>query len=406
MVRKMMKIEARNQIKMRSIILLLCLCTVSGSLMAQKKPKLNSAEKALKEGDYATAKDIVDQASVYEKLKDDPKTWFLYARVYAAIDTAGANLVDNPTEMAMEGFNKAKEMGDIDKLYTASATAGGLPVAFDQHISNYWAFYFNKGATAYGEEDYGEAVKQFEVSQMIMPEDTNGYINAALAAHNAQMWEEAKRNYAGALENGVTSIDIFNLYISILSSNEDTREQALEVTRQARELFPQDNALARNEINLLIQMEKGEEAKANLQKQIASEPGNADLHFIMGVLLEESGDPEGAMTSYTKSRDIDPNHFNSTFNMGVLMINRATDIIKERNNLGISDADLEKAEQMDPLIDKALEEAMPLWEKIHELEPMDRTGMETLRYIYSQLKMEDKALGIQDKLDALPEEEG
>ncbi|MEM9325170.1 MAG: hypothetical protein AAGA85_05930 [Bacteroidota bacterium] len=383
---------------MRSLILLLCFCTISGSLMAQKKPKLNNAEKALKTADYATAKDIVDQAIVFEKLQDDPKTWFLYGRVYAAMDTAGANLDDKAMENAMTGFAKAEELGDVSKLYTTDAV--GIPVPFDQHKSNYWAHYFNQGASAYGDGDYEKAVGFFEKSQYILPSDTNGYINGALAAHNASMWEEAKENYAEAIDNGVKSLDIFNLYISILSGQDQNYEKALEVTKQARAIFPDDNSLARNEINLLIQMDKGDEARVNLEKQITEEPNNPDLHFIMGVLQDESGNPEAAMASYKKATEIDPAHYNATYNIGVLLISEATEIIKQRNDLGISDEDLAKAEELDPMIDQKLEDALPYWEKIHELQPEDEQGMETLKYLYTQLKMMDKAEAMADKIDA------
>ena len=86
---------------MRSILLMVLCCLMSSSLYAQKKPKISQAEKALSAGDYATARDIVDQASEFDKLKDDPKTWFLRARVYMAIDTSGTNIVDNPMAEAM-----------------------------------------------------------------------------------------------------------------------------------------------------------------------------------------------------------------------------------------------------------------------------------------------------------------
>ena len=279
----------------------------------------------------------------------------------------------------------------------------GFPVPYDQYINAYWAYYFNKGADAYSDEDFVNAVAEFEKAQQIQPEDTNAYINAALAAHNDQNWDAAKRNYAGALEYGVKSKDIFSLYVSILNSQEDTRAQALEVIRQAREVYPTDNELARSEINVLIQLGKAEEARDNLMKQIETEPDNAVLHFTLGVMLEEIGDKPGAKAAYRNALKADPNDFNSNFNVGVMLINEATDIIKERNNLGISDADLKKADELDPLIDQKLEEAMPQWEKVHELEPTDQTALETLRYIYSQLKLMDQAEAMQDKIDALGE---
>lgn len=400
-------IKLRNQTKMRSItiLLLLVFCTVSGELMAQKKPKVATAMKSMKSGDYSAAVAEIDRASEYDKLKDDPKTWWSRAQIYVTADTSGAG-VENAMEEAINSFSKAKELSgdDVSKLFVTGPD--GFPVPFDQYINTYWAFYFNKGAEAYGDSDYKGAVTEFEKAQMIQPEDTNAYINAALAAHNDQAWDAAKRNYAGALKNGVKSKDIYSLYVSILNSQEDTREQALEVIREARTVYPTDNELARSEINVLIQLGKADEARENLAKQIEAEPDNAILRFTLGVMLEETGDKEGAKAAYRAALKVDPNDFNSNFNVGVMLINEATDIIKERNNLGISDEDLDKAEELDPLIDEKLEEAMPQWEKVHQLDPQDRTALETLRYIYSQLKLMDQAESMQDKIDALPEEDG
>ena len=123
------------------------------------------------------------------------------------------------------------------------------------------------------------------------------------------------------------------------------------------------------------------------------------------MLLEETGDLEGARNSYYEALKADENHFNANFNLGVMLINEANAIIKERNNLGISDADLKKAEELDPKIDAKLEAALPQWEKIHEIEPGEENAMTTLRFIYLQLKQTDKAAAIQDKIDAAGFEE-
>ena len=405
-VRKMMKIEDRNLTKMRSILTIMICAFAVANLQAQKKPKVGQIDKALKSADYETARTIADQASEFEKMKDDPKTWFARARTYMIIDTADANIVDNPMSVAMASFDKARELagGDVSKLYTTDGL--GLPVAFDQHVENYWAYYFNKGATAYGEEEFERAVESFEKAQMINPTDTNAAINGGLAAHNAQMYDAASRNYQKAIDNGVMSKDIYSLYISILTSEEtQDLDKALEINRTAQELFESDKDLARQEINLLLTMGKKDEAKSNIEKQLADEPNNPDYHFSYGVLLEETGDLEGARNSYYEALKADENHFNANFNLGVMLINEANAIIKERNNLGISDADLKKAEELDPKIDAKLEAALPQWEKIHEIEPGEENAMTTLRFIYLQLKQTDKAAAIQDKIDAAGFEE-
>ncbi|MEL7006696.1 MAG: tetratricopeptide repeat protein [Bacteroidota bacterium] len=133
---------------------------------------------------------------------------------------------------------------------------------------------------------------------------------------------------------------------------------------------------------------------------LKEDPNNTNYHFIYGVLLEESGDQAGAVEAYRNAIKVDANNYNANFNLGVMLINEATEIIKERNNLGISDADLKKADELDPQIDAKLESALPQWEKVHELDPKDETAMSTLRYIYVQLKQNDKAEEMQNKIDA------
>ena len=46
---------------------------VAGYSYGQKKPKINQAEKARSEGNLGEAKEIIDAAVEYEKLKDDIK---------------------------------------------------------------------------------------------------------------------------------------------------------------------------------------------------------------------------------------------------------------------------------------------------------------------------------------------
>ena len=148
----------------------------------------------------------------------------------------------------------------------------------------------------------------------------------------------------------------------------------------------------------MIQLEKVEEAKADLRKAIEAEPDNEDLHFTMGVLLEETEDVDGAAAAYKKAIEVNPDHFESNFNYGVLLINQANDVIKEVNNLGMSKADQKKAKEMQPVITEKLKEALPQWEKVYEIKPEETTAIETLAYIYNQLGMKEKYKEMSSKL--------
>jgi tetratricopeptide (TPR) repeat protein len=118
---------------------------------------------------------------------------------------------------------------------------------------------------------------------------------------------------------------------------------------------------------------------------------------------EELGDKEAALKAYEKSVEVDPNYFNGNYNLAVLKYNQAVELVKERNNLGISAADQKKAKEMDAEINARLKEALPVWEKVNELEPDNRKTLETLQYLYVQLKMNDKAVAVAEKLQTLPE---
>ena len=67
---------------------------------------------------------------------------------------------------------------------------------------------------------------------------------------------------------------------------------------------------------------------------------------------------------------------------------------------------MQKAESMQKDIDERLKAAMPYWEKVLELEPEERTALETLQYIYMQEKLYDKAEEMKNRLEALGSNEG
>lgn len=371
---------------------------------AQKKPKINKANSARESGDLAEAKKIIDAAIEYEKIKDDGKTWYYRGLIYATIDTTSnpqySSLSDNALEEAMRSFRMADSLGDKEKGYYVAGEFG-LPVTESQQIDGYYSYYYNKAVTAFQDGNYQEAVDYFEDSYYILPEDTNAYVNAAYAAHNGKLFDEAKKNYRLALDKGATSVDLYYNYISILSEVDKDNEKILDMINEALKTYPNDGALQKNKINALMALNRIDEAKTNLERAIEAEPENANLYFTLGILYEELGDRDKAEEIYKKAIAIDPNHFEANFNYGVIMVQKAQDIIKERNSLGLSKADQKKARDMEPKIKDHLRKAMPQWEKVAEIKPDDKQSLETLAYIYTQLGMNDKAKSITDKLDKM-----
>lgn len=355
-------------------------------------------------GDLAEAKTIIDQATEYEKTKDKGKTWYFRGLIYATIDTTSneqyANIAPNALQVAMESFNKAHDLDPDEKTYYVTG-AMGLPTLMKQQIDGYWSYYYNKAITEYQDSDFESAVKDFENSYLIKPSDTNSYVNAAYAAHNGQMYEEAAKNYGLAIAHGaaVNNKDLYTNYIGILGAALKDIDKALAVSDEALKAFPNDPDLLKTRVNLLITGERTEAARNEMENAIAADPQNVTLYFTLGMLNDELGDKVKAEEAYKKGLAIDPNHYETNFNYGVMLINEANEIIQEVNNLGVSAADKKKAKELEPKINEKLKQALPQWEKVHELKPDDQTAIETLSYIYSSLDMKEKAKQMEALLD-------
>ncbi len=403
---------------MKRFSLLMTVLMLAGAAFGQKpiKVKLNKVETMIKNNEIAEAKEMIDAGLTYEKTMNDPQTYLLRGIIYAIIDTTMAGLADNPMETALASFAKSDELNADSEKELFTTDASGFPVTKSQHINKYWAYYFNIGAAAYGDEDYETAVEGFTKSQMILPEDTNGYVNAGLSAQNLEDYQTAKKNYYKGIELGAREKDIWNLLIYIVGTIDDNKEEALRLTRQIKEVYPDDSDIARSEISLLIGLGQVKPAIENLNKRIEAEPNDPQLHFTMGVLNEEIAltieDPEAreaqnkkAMDAYLKAIEIDQDHYDSHYNIGVMLINHANIVIKESNNLGVSREDLKKADELAPIIQERLKVALERWEKAREIKE-EVPALETLHYLYTQLKMYDQAEEVKARIDELGGSEG
>ena len=147
---------------------------------------------------------------------------------------------------------------------------------------------------------------------------------------------------------------------------------------------------------------------SELENSIEKDPTNPDLLFSLGVLKDETGDKEGAVETYKKALESDPDHFNSNFNIGVMLFNDTNTMVKEQGSLnyypGKSSYKAEEKkryEELDTQIEAKLKEALPVWEKLYALKNTDPDVMGSLLYVYRGLGMTDEAKKLQAELDAL-----
>lgn len=393
----------------RLLFLTLMLLSVAAVAQKKQKPNINKALKFLQDGQLAEAKQMIDDATTYEKTMDDGKTWYYRGLIYAAIDTTSnssfKSLSESPFETAMESFAKADQMAKAGSEYFTTDANSVIPVTKTQQMGQLANFYLNKGATQYQNDSLDEALKNFEKTQVVLPDDTIAYFYAGIVASSMDEHDKAISNLQKYLEKGGTSADAFSVIINTYSGAKDDKEKALEVARQAKEKFPENDEFPKVEIGLLIELEKIEEAKTGLEQAVVREPDNQTYHFYLGYVNSKLENWDAAKKSFEQALRIDPAYFDAQYYLAQIYLIDAGKIADQMKNLGISAADKKKQAELDKVLVEKYKLALPHWEKAEKLRPNDLDVLDRLRTIYYYLGDDANEKRVAAKLKALNAEE-
>lgn len=388
---------------MKKVILILLM--VPALLFAQKpiKPNLNKALSAWKAGKLQEAKEIIDVCVTDPKLSLEGNTFYYKGLIYASLDTtsneAFKKLAENPLQTSTEAFAQAEKMAGKKEYFVTDQN--GFPVLRSQQMAILNNYYLNKGIARYQEDDFEGALTNFEKCSQIAPNDTTGYFFAAVATQNLEDWDKAIFNITKYIEKGGTSSDAYAWLINIYNTHKVDKEKALEITQKAKAKYPNKTDFSRFEIGLLIDLNKIDEAKANLEKAVAEEPNNKILHFYLGYTYMKTNNLELAKKSFEQAMVIDPQYFDAQLYLAKAVSEDSRKIKREMNSLGISDADRKKKFELDAVYTKKLREALPYWEKAEKLNPSDQEVLDELYSMYSDLDMQPQIKRIEKRYKEL-----
>jgi len=377
---------------MKRINLFLAFLLITSLAFAQNS-NVRKAENALENGELAEAKTLIDEAAKNEKTFDDGKTWFVRGTVYHSM--VKENYDKENLQTAVNSFEKVKELDDEGSNYYTLANL---------KIQEIWGDYINKGSDAYNENNFEESFKAFEKALVVLPEDTVATLYAGIAAQQYKDNETALKYYYRLIELDYHAADIYGSIISIERYDNEDLDKAIEVTRMAKKQFPEDDAFAKQEINLLIAAERTDEARAKISEAIEQEPDNANLYFNLGYLYEELDQPEKAEQAYIKAVEINPEYLDANFNLAVYYYNIAADLFKKAADMDLKTYQKEGKKLEDEAV-IYLEKSLPYFEKARELSPEELAILETLQTVYTRLKMNDKAMAVMDKVDEINAQE-
>lgn len=396
---------------MKKLILSMALVASVTLAFAQKKV-VSSAEKNFKKGDLATALTEIDAALENPETKDDPNTTLLKARIetkqFSQDDSYSAGCVELGRS-AFANFTKAMSMVGNDKNSKVGKEvhkADDLSIPLPENLKPYSLATlknsaYEKAINTYNDNDYEMAYEFFALSADIEPSDTNAVFNAGYLANDIGNYAAAKKYFEKLINiPEYNKLNAYYLLIQIASSEDQNPQLAFDYVTKARKDYPEDKTLSEFEVQLLLQMDKMDEAMTSVKSALANDPNNAGLLLRYGYLLEQSGDIEGAFAQYKKSVEVSPDFFEGNYYTGALYLDKARKILSEVNNL--SDAEWEKrAEGMGKEADQLYRDAVPYFDKALAIKPQSTDIMEILFNIHTRLKNTSEAEKMNQKLIAI-----
>ncbi|WP_417194989.1 tetratricopeptide repeat protein [Bizionia sp.] len=412
---------------MRNPILVALAILVSTVSFAQKK-ELRTAEKAIKNKNYAEAKTALNQAeSMMSGMDDKQKSQYhlLVAEAMYAQGTANNSDLNKAIEsLILVGKNYDSEVSE-------------LTTTMENEL-------LMKANSFYKANNFSEAAIKFEQLYNVVPQDTTYLYYAAISAVSGKDYDEALKHYLELNKLGYTGItkeyfatnketgeeevfdkenrDLFvktGAYIkpgervSESKANEITKniafiyvnlgktEEALKAIKLARDQNPTDVNIILTEANLQYKLGNRDEYKLLIEKAIDLDPTNVDLFYNLGVLSAEAGYNDKAKEYYNKVIEMDPTYTNAHTNIAALILGEEQGLIEEMNGLGTSAADNKRYDELKAERKELYKTAIPYLEAVLEVDSENLEVSKTLMNIYSAIAETEKYKKMKAKVEAL-----
>ncbi|WP_154856376.1 tetratricopeptide repeat protein [Cyclobacterium xiamenense] len=392
---------------MKKLILSLALVGIAATVAFGQKKVVKSAEKNLRKGEIEAAYSDIKTAITDEETGSESETYFIKGKIETQMFEADSSNTQETVALGREAessFMKTFEMENMDSTSSVSKdlfkeVVPDMPANFQgEGVYRLKNASFNKAIEKYEEDDMELSYEFFSLAADLDPKDTSIVFNAGYTANMIGNTEGSKRYFTHLLDiEEYNKLNAYYFLIQIASAEENNPEEAYRLAKEARELYPEDKGLAEFEIQLLLQLDKMDEAMASIEEALKTDPDNAAIRLRYGYLKEKSGDMEGALEEYKRTVEADAEFFEGNYYAGAIYLDKARNIITEVNNLSDDEWE-EKSDTMLAEADSLYEEALPYFTKASELQPDNTDIMEILFQMHTRLKNEAKAEEYNQKL--------
>lgn len=405
---------------MRTKFLILIALGISAMGFSQKN-EIKAAEKALKDGDPASAKTALEGAASLIDAADER----LQAQYYAVKGNTYQDLAKkgdaSAFQTAIDSYNKVVSIEEASgkEKYTSVAK---------QSLSQITGDLVNAAVEDNNNKEFGMAADKLYMSYQLSPADTIYLYYAASSAVNAQDYEKSLKyynelkdlNYDGSavtytavnIETGeVETMDknTRDLYVKAATHKDPKEEKspskrpeiiknialiyqqlgekdkALAAYDEARAEDPNDVNLVLGEANLYYTMGDKDKFKVLMAEASAMAPDNPDLLYNIGVINMEQGNLDEARDAYKKTLAIDPGYINAILNLSTTYIDEGNGLIDEMNSLGNSRADIARYDELKKKKDDLFMQGANILEEALKTNPDNQGVLTQLKNIYGAL---------------------
>ena len=168
------------------------------------------------------------------------------------------------------------------------------------------------------------------------------------------------------------------VHMSDILQEEGNDDDALKYLSLGRDYFENDPVLINSQINLYIKLNRTDELIDKLSDAIELDDMNDLLFFNRATVYDQKGMLDEAIIDYKKSIELNPDNFNSNYNLGALFFNRGVELRNEANNSS-SDKLYNKLKKESEVF---FDDALPFLETSLSLDPNDKNTLLSLKQLY------------------------
>ncbi|MDR2937924.1 MAG: hypothetical protein LBU92_03170 [Prevotellaceae bacterium] len=302
--------------------------------------------------------------------------------------------VESPLSEAKAAFDKAIEL-DVKKSQSKKIKEGLEQLALKNRT---------EGVNAYSQLDHKTAQKFFMESVDANANPLVGKLDSLIAYYVGLMalmddvndYDNAIKYLNICVENSYFENGDVYLRLAIAYKGKKDKAQEEKMLVDGFLKFPKNQSILIELINMYLG--SGDDATKVLpflHKAQENEPANATLYFAEATLYEKlaasdslnraefTGKAEGI---YKKTIEMDAKNYNAYYNLGALYYNKGVECGKQAN--AIKDWKDPKIKELEDQANVEFKRALEPFIKAHEVQPNDKSALETIKNIYYRFRNE------------------